>query len=113
MKHSTAGRVLYCVSLYILAAAIKLATDGTGMWKRGQQRKFCRPSGGIVVSDTDCCAVGRRATSPLEWLVAGDEKWEDFDPPPGCSPSKLGWKRAKSYCHLYSAQGYGQRQAHV
>ncbi|GFW46072.1 hypothetical protein TNCV_3276891 [Trichonephila clavipes] len=25
-------------------------------------------------------------------------------PPPGCSPSKLGWNRAKSYCHLHGAQ---------
>ncbi|GFU55058.1 hypothetical protein TNCV_425651 [Trichonephila clavipes] len=24
--------------------------------------------------------------------------------PPGCSPSKLSWNQAKSYCHLYGAQ---------
>ncbi|GFT57227.1 hypothetical protein TNCV_1692331 [Trichonephila clavipes] len=42
----------------------------------------------------------RRAASSLVRLVAGDERWETPDPPPGCSPSKLGWNRAKSYCHL-------------
>ncbi|GFU04548.1 hypothetical protein TNCV_1515971 [Trichonephila clavipes] len=26
---------------------------------------------------------------------------------PRCPPSKLGWKLAKSYCHLYGAQCYG------
>ncbi|GFT50055.1 hypothetical protein TNCV_4356081, partial [Trichonephila clavipes] len=28
-------------------------------------------------------------------------------PPAGCSPSKLGWNRAKSQCHLCGAQSYG------
>ncbi|GFV22200.1 hypothetical protein TNCV_2674421 [Trichonephila clavipes] len=55
----------------------------------------------------------RRATSSLVKLVAGNERWENPDPPPGCSPSKLGWNRAKSYCHLYGSQGYGQRQAYI
>ncbi|GFX25883.1 hypothetical protein TNCV_2640251 [Trichonephila clavipes] len=40
----------------------------------------------------------RRATSPLVRLVAPD--------PPGCSALKLGWNRAKSYCHLNGAQSY-------
>ncbi|GFW65127.1 hypothetical protein TNCV_393931 [Trichonephila clavipes] len=55
----------------------------------------------------------RKAASPLVRLVAGDERWEDPDPTPGCSPSKLWWNRTKSYCHLYGAQGYGQRQTHI
>ncbi|GFV46194.1 uncharacterized protein TNCV_2390741 [Trichonephila clavipes] len=50
----------------------------------------------------------RRATSPFVRLVAGDERWDTPDP-----PSKLRWNRAKSYCQLYGAQGYGQRQAHI
>ncbi|GFY03361.1 hypothetical protein TNCV_1173191 [Trichonephila clavipes] len=50
----------------------------------------------------------RRAASPLVRLVAEDERWEAPDPPPWCSPSKVGWNRAKSYCHLYSTHGYGQ-----
>ncbi|GFW18826.1 hypothetical protein TNCV_5132791 [Trichonephila clavipes] len=54
-----------------------------------------------------------RVTSPLVKLMAGDERWEAPDPPPGCSPSKLEWNRAKSFCHLYGAQGYGQRQAYI
>ncbi|GFX62648.1 hypothetical protein TNCV_4868081 [Trichonephila clavipes] len=49
----------------------------------------------------------RRATSPLVLLGGGVEKWEAPDPPPGCSPSKLEWNGAKSYCHLYGVQGYG------
>ncbi|GFU70277.1 hypothetical protein TNCV_904191 [Trichonephila clavipes] len=55
----------------------------------------------------------RQAASPLVRLVAGNEWWEAPDPSPGCSPSKLGWNRAKSYYHLYGAQGYGQRQAYI
>ncbi|GFV89778.1 ubiquinone biosynthesis protein COQ9, mitochondrial [Trichonephila clavipes] len=35
----------------------------------------------------------------------GDERWDARDPLPECSPSNLGWNRAKSYCHLYGAQG--------
>ncbi|GFX98127.1 hypothetical protein TNCV_4907741 [Trichonephila clavipes] len=55
-----------------------------------------------------------RAASPLVRLVAGDERWEAPDTPSGApSLSKLGWNRAKSYCPLYGAQGYGQRQAHI
>ncbi|GFU28510.1 hypothetical protein TNCV_1410461 [Trichonephila clavipes] len=51
----------------------------------------------------------RRAISPLVRLVAGDERWEAPVLHPGCSLSKFEWNRAKSYCHLYVAQGYGQR----
>ncbi|GFV02033.1 hypothetical protein TNCV_2648821 [Trichonephila clavipes] len=49
----------------------------------------------------------RRAATPLMRLVDRGEKWEIPDPSPGCSPSKLGWNRVKSYCHLYGVQGYG------
>ncbi|GFX84050.1 hypothetical protein TNCV_4858581 [Trichonephila clavipes] len=45
--------------------------------------------------------------------VGEGEEGEAPDLPPGCSPSKLGWNRAKLRCHLYSAQGYGQRQAYI
>ncbi|GFW54945.1 hypothetical protein TNCV_2785601 [Trichonephila clavipes] len=55
----------------------------------------------------------RRAASLLVRLVAGDERWKAPNPPPGCSLPKLGWNREKSYCHLYCAQGYGQRQAYI
>ncbi|GFX46488.1 hypothetical protein TNCV_4549271 [Trichonephila clavipes] len=51
----------------------------------------------------------RRAESPLVRSVDANERWKTL--PPGCFTSKLGWKRAKSYCHLYGAQGYSQRQA--
>ncbi|GFY16480.1 dimer_Tnp_hAT domain-containing protein [Trichonephila clavipes] len=47
----------------------------------------------------------RRAANPLVRLVEGEERWEA--PDPGFSLSKLGWKRAKSFCHLYGAQSYG------
>ncbi|GFW53865.1 hypothetical protein TNCV_2446571 [Trichonephila clavipes] len=46
-------------------------------------------------------------------LVEGEERWEVPDPPPGCSPSKLGRNQAKSYCHLCGAQGYGLRHAYI
>ncbi|GFT86828.1 uncharacterized protein TNCV_4164001 [Trichonephila clavipes] len=46
----------------------------------------------------------RRAASPLSKLLAGDERWEAPNPPLGCSPAKLVWNRAKTYCHLYGAQ---------
>ncbi|GFW24222.1 hypothetical protein TNCV_1847811 [Trichonephila clavipes] len=59
---------------------------------------------------TQSCAFAARgysrAASPLVRLVAGDEWWEAPAP-----SSKLEWNSAKSYCHLYGAQGYGQRQA--
>ncbi|GFV50232.1 hypothetical protein TNCV_621451 [Trichonephila clavipes] len=32
----------------------------------------------------------RRAASPLVILVDGEERWDAPDPPPGCSPLKLG-----------------------
>ncbi|GFX88145.1 hypothetical protein TNCV_159601 [Trichonephila clavipes] len=47
----------------------------------------------------------RRAASPLVWLV--DARGRKVGAPwltPGFSPSKLGWNRAKSYCHLHGAQ---------
>ncbi|GFT25946.1 hypothetical protein TNCV_2807871 [Trichonephila clavipes] len=43
----------------------------------------------------------RRAASPFVRLVEGEERWEASDHPPECSPSKLGWNRAKLYCHLF------------
>ncbi|GFX48972.1 hypothetical protein TNCV_2797631 [Trichonephila clavipes] len=43
----------------------------------------------------------RRAARPLVWLVEGVEKWEA-----PLLPQKLGWKLAKSSCHLYGAQSY-------
>ncbi|GFT24340.1 hypothetical protein TNCV_3252011 [Trichonephila clavipes] len=55
----------------------------------------------------------RRAASPLVNLVAGDERWEALDFPAGCSPSKLGWNRDKSYYHLYGDQGYSQRHVYI
>ncbi|GFU72166.1 uncharacterized protein TNCV_3153021 [Trichonephila clavipes] len=42
----------------------------------------------------------RRAASPLVWLVEGEDRWKA----PGHPSSKLGWNRAKSFCHLPSAQ---------
>ncbi|GFX11056.1 c-myc promoter-binding protein [Trichonephila clavipes] len=44
--------------------------------------------------------------SPLVWLVVGEYKWETPDHQPGCSPSKLGWNLAKSYCHLHDIKGF-------
>ncbi|GFW15148.1 hypothetical protein TNCV_172951 [Trichonephila clavipes] len=66
----------------------------------------------IVPSRHGGTLYSRRAASPLVRLVAGDERWEAPDPSPRCS-SKLGWNQAKSYCHLYGAQGYSQRQANI
>ncbi|GFX76427.1 hypothetical protein TNCV_5090661 [Trichonephila clavipes] len=47
----------------------------------------------------------RRASSPLVWLWKRQRGGRPL--PPRCPLSKLGWKRAKSYCHLYGAQSYG------
>ncbi|GFV62092.1 hypothetical protein TNCV_4108951 [Trichonephila clavipes] len=52
----------------------------------------------------------RRTASPLVWLVERVERWEALTIP-RCPPSKLGWRRAISYCHQYGAPGYGSRQA--
>ncbi|GFW57954.1 hypothetical protein TNCV_1419011 [Trichonephila clavipes] len=53
-----------------------------------------------------------KAASPLVRLVVEEWRWETSDHPQS-SPSKLGWHRAKSYCPLLGAQGYGQRQAYI
>ncbi|GFU76022.1 uncharacterized protein TNCV_1540001 [Trichonephila clavipes] len=45
----------------------------------------------IVPSQHGGTLNSRRAASPLVRLVEGGERWEAPDPPPGCSPSKLGW----------------------
>ncbi|GFV50937.1 hypothetical protein TNCV_301981 [Trichonephila clavipes] len=47
----------------------------------------------------------RRASSPLVRLGEREVRWKAPNPPQGCSSSKLGWNRTKSYCHLYGAQG--------
>ncbi|GFU10609.1 uncharacterized protein TNCV_1772891 [Trichonephila clavipes] len=49
----------------------------------------------------------RRAASPLVRFVEGEERWEASDHPQSVLPLKWGRNRAKSYCHLYSAQGHG------
>ncbi|GFY19772.1 hypothetical protein TNCV_4649421 [Trichonephila clavipes] len=46
---------------------------------------------------------GHRTASPPVRLVEGEEIWEAQGPPPGCSPTKLGWNLGKSYCQLYDA----------
>ncbi|GFX67530.1 hypothetical protein TNCV_3932721 [Trichonephila clavipes] len=55
----------------------------------------------------------RRAVSPLVWSVEGEERWSPLTTS-RCPPSKLGWKRAKSYCHLDEAHfwlnGYVNKQ---
>ncbi|GFT15946.1 hypothetical protein TNCV_3315121 [Trichonephila clavipes] len=57
----------------------------------------------IVPSRHGCTLNSRRAASPLVRLRKG-KRSGDLWPPPECSPSKLGWNRAKSYCHLHGAQ---------
>ncbi|GFT58966.1 uncharacterized protein TNCV_185821 [Trichonephila clavipes] len=54
-----------------------------------------------------------RTASHLVMWVEGEERWEASDPPLKYSPSKLGWNPAKSYCHLYGAQSYGQRWVYI
>ncbi|GFV42474.1 hypothetical protein TNCV_289611 [Trichonephila clavipes] len=46
-----------------------------------------------------------RVASPFVRLVEGEERWKVSDQ---SAPSKLGWNRAKSYYHMYSAQSYGR-----
>ncbi|GFX07608.1 hypothetical protein TNCV_4158781 [Trichonephila clavipes] len=70
---------------------------------------FCSPSfeglGSNPREDMDVCKCiiperhggtlnSRQAASPLVRLVEKKERWK---------ASKLGWNRAKSYCHLYGA----------
>ncbi|GFX20443.1 hypothetical protein TNCV_3488011 [Trichonephila clavipes] len=61
----------------------------------------------IVPSQHGGTLNSHRVESPLVRLVTGNDRWEAPDPPPGCPPTKLGWNRAKLYCHMYGAQGYG------
>ncbi|GFW45905.1 hypothetical protein TNCV_4496241 [Trichonephila clavipes] len=46
----------------------------------------------------------RRAANLVVKLVEGVERWEALDPPLECSPSKVGWNRAKSHSHLHEAE---------
>ncbi|GFV92568.1 hypothetical protein TNCV_1374191 [Trichonephila clavipes] len=48
----------------------------------------------------------RRAASSLVRLVEGEERREAPDHSHGVLPQHWGWKRAKSFCHLYGAQSY-------
>ncbi|GFV54478.1 uncharacterized protein TNCV_2865621 [Trichonephila clavipes] len=66
----------------------------------GEDNDVCKC---IVPSRHGSTLNSRRAANPLVRLVTVDEKWEAPDPPAGSSPSKLGWKQAKSYCHLCGA----------
>ncbi|GFW91530.1 hypothetical protein TNCV_3376931 [Trichonephila clavipes] len=76
----------------------------------GEEMDVCKC---IVPSQHGGTLNSRRAASPLVRLVEGNERWEAHDLSPGCSPPKLGWNQDKTYCHLYGAQGYGQRQAYI
>ncbi|GFW28288.1 hypothetical protein TNCV_4639551 [Trichonephila clavipes] len=53
-----------------------------------------------------------QAASLLVRLEEGEERWEVSNSPPGFSPSKLGWNRAKSYCYPHGARSDGQRQSY-
>ncbi|GFY24734.1 hypothetical protein TNCV_1017801 [Trichonephila clavipes] len=61
----------------------------------------------IVPSQHGDTLNSRHAASPLLRLMAGDERREAPEPPPGCSPSKLGSNRVKSFRDLYGAESYG------
>ncbi|GFX75278.1 hypothetical protein TNCV_3043001 [Trichonephila clavipes] len=69
----------------------------------GEDMNVCKC---ILPSRQGCTLNSRQAASPLVRLVEGEERWDEFDHPPECSPSKLRWDRVKSYCHLYGAQSY-------
>ncbi|GFW83334.1 hypothetical protein TNCV_2544321 [Trichonephila clavipes] len=77
-------------------------TEGLGS-NLGEDMDVCKC---IVILRHGVILNSRRAASSLVKLVDGEEGWKALSP--GCSPSKLGWNRAKSYCHLYGAQGYGK-----
>ncbi|GFU54270.1 hypothetical protein TNCV_576541 [Trichonephila clavipes] len=63
----------------------------------GEDMDVCKCIVSLRYGDT---LNSRRAANRLVRLVAGDERWEASDPPPGYSPSKLGCNLDKSYCHL-------------
>ncbi|GFY35299.1 uncharacterized protein TNCV_796551 [Trichonephila clavipes] len=52
----------------------------------------------------------RRAASPRVRLVEGIERTLTTR---RCPPSKLGWKRAKSYCHLYVLKATANNRRHL
>ncbi|GFY17390.1 hypothetical protein TNCV_658031 [Trichonephila clavipes] len=64
-----------------------------------------------IVPSLNGCTINSRKS--FRAVGGRGERWEATDSPPGCSPSKLGWIRAKSFCHLHGVQGYGQRQAYI
>ncbi|GFW57372.1 transposable element Tcb1 transposase [Trichonephila clavipes] len=94
-----------CATLPLRVHIAKETTpEGLGS-NTGEDMDVCKS---IVPSRHGGTPNSRRAASPLVRLVKGDERREA-----GSGPSKLGWNRAKSFCHLYGAQGYVQRQAYI
>ncbi|GFV73808.1 hypothetical protein TNCV_422711 [Trichonephila clavipes] len=122
--HSMPRRVAACIQATVTVAALKLERPSELMKElqiefvslrqripRGiiqealysimisSKKHAWRPSG-IVASDADCCAPTSHKSS------CGGREVRGLNPPE-YSPSKLGWNRTKSYCHLYGAEGYG------
>ncbi|GFV11252.1 hypothetical protein TNCV_3723411 [Trichonephila clavipes] len=64
----------------------------------GEEKDICRCV--VPLRHQGTTLNSHRVASLLVWLGEREEKWEA----PGFSPSKLGWNRAKSYCHLQGAQ---------
>ncbi|GFT08617.1 hypothetical protein TNCV_661901 [Trichonephila clavipes] len=72
--------------------------------------EVCLCSYVIASKRLDFCLLVRgslRAASLLRRLVDGEEKREAPDCSQGVLSQNWGGKRAKSYCHLHGAQGYG------
>ncbi|GFU19023.1 hypothetical protein TNCV_430631 [Trichonephila clavipes] len=71
-----------------------------------QDDKASFPATGLVFSCA-FAAWGNKSKSSRKFGRFGREVGASDSPP------KLEWNRAKSYCHLYGAQDYGQRLAYI
>ncbi|GFT24046.1 hypothetical protein TNCV_2063221 [Trichonephila clavipes] len=103
LPYCTVTRWVYCVVILLHHEGhIALYTTGLGS-NPGEGIDVCKC---IVPSRHGDTINSRRAASSFVRLVEGGKRWVALTTPRFPS-SKLGRKRAKSYCHLHGAQTYG------
>ncbi|GFW11508.1 hypothetical protein TNCV_3810271 [Trichonephila clavipes] len=77
-----------------------IGVEGVGS-NIGEDMDVCKC---IVPSRQEGTLNSRRAAGPLDLGEKGRDVGDLSPLSPECSPSKLGWNRAKPYCHLHGAQ---------
>ncbi|GFU02425.1 transposable element Tc1 transposase [Trichonephila clavipes] len=108
LYHSMSRRVATCIQARGASTPYGARYFGLGS-NSGEDIGVCKC---IVPSRHGGSLNSRRAASPLVRLVEEKERWE-APGHPRCPPLKLGFKRTKSYSHLYGAQSYCNDRRHL